>query len=660
MQGKTSVPGNRSPWRRIQDAAARDPTVTSIVLYAAVALAAFIAAYFAIYSLFATYDDEGTLLITLKAFVHGDALYKDVWSVYGPFYYELFGGFFKLFGVSVTTDSSRSIVIVLWVATSLLIGVGAQRITGRLSIGLAAMVSAFAALSILTNEPMHPEVLCVVLIAALILVVAAAGKRRGLATGAAAGVLLAFLVLTKVNLGVFAVAAFALAAVLTVEPLHRRGWLRTLVIVAFLAVPLVVLARDLKIGWVREFLLLEWFAAAAILVASRPLWPARGEDDEGMLRWILYAIGGFVVAAVVVLLIIVATGPSPSDVYDGVIKEAFGIRDVLTEALIFPANGTIDWGIAAIVAAALAARLRVFAGDAGKPSPVPGLLRAVAGLTILLTVAHIVPLGLSPSAGNPVVLPMVLAWVAAIPPAGRVETPHRRFLRLLLPLLALAESLQVYPVAGSQMDIAAFCFVPVGALCLGDSLVDLGAWSEARGGMAPANLKAAVAAIAIALPALFFLNVIALPGINNVYVYRSGQQLHLPGAELLHIPAAQGETYEQLVDLLHKNKCTTILGYPSINALYFWSGLEAPLPTLPNGWMYALNQAQQERAVAELKASPRPCAIRNEELAAPYLKGLPAPETPLVEYLQDNFKPAYEVGGFVFELPKPSATEAAG
>src|SRR5882757_4889067 len=135
MQGKTSAPGNRSLWRRIQDVATANPAVTAVVLYAVVTLAALIVAYLAIFSLFATYDDEGTLLITLKAFVHGDPLYKDVWSVYGPFYYELFGGFFSIFGLAVTTDAGRSIVIVLWVGTSLLFGIAAQRITGRLALG---------------------------------------------------------------------------------------------------------------------------------------------------------------------------------------------------------------------------------------------------------------------------------------------------------------------------------------------------------------------------------------------------------------------------------------------------------------------------------------------------------------------------------------------
>jgi hypothetical protein len=654
-QGKTSASGTHSSWRRIQDAAAADPTVTAIVLYTAVALLAFIAAYFGIFGKFAGYDDEGTLLITLKAFVHGDPLYKEIWSVYGPFYYELFGGFFKLFGITITTDASRSIVMVLWVGTSLLVGVTAQRLTGRLALGLTAMVAAFAVLFVLTAEPMHPQGLCAVLLAALVFVAVAGGRRRSLLTGAACGALLAALLLTKINLGIFAIAAFTLAAFLTVEPLHRRGWLRWLVMIAFLALPAVVLERDLDLAWVREFLLLEMFTAIAVLIASRPLWPAPREDDGGTMRWIVAAIGGFVVAFVAILLIIVATGPSISDVYDGIVKEAFGIRDVLTGVFPFPANAAVEWGIGSIVAAVLASRLRLGDKDAG-PSIWSGALRALAGLTILFSIASIAPLGLNPVVGNPVVPAMVLAWVAVIPPAGSSETPHRRFLRVLIPALAVAESLQVYPVPGSQMGIAAFSFAVVGAICLGDAWVDLRAWSAARGSSTLVNFGATAGVLAVALPALFVLNGIVLPGATSAYSYYEEAKLHLPGAELLHLPEEQGTAYEDLVRMLHEHNCSTFIGYPSVNALYFWSGLESVRPTLPNGWVYALNESQQEQALRELKASSHPCAISNEALAAMYLKGLPAPHKPLVNYVMHDFTPIEEVGGYVFEVPKPSAT----
>ncbi len=91
----------------------------------------------------------------------------------------------------------------------------------------------------------------------------------------------------------------------------------------------------------------------------------------------------------------------------------------------------VDWGVAAVAAAALVTRLRPLAGDVS--SVWPGLLRAIAGLAIWFSVSGIAPLGLNPSIGNPETLPMVLAWIAALPATGAAqERPYKRFLRVLL------------------------------------------------------------------------------------------------------------------------------------------------------------------------------------------------------------------------------------
>ena len=647
-------------WRKIQKVATAQPAATAIGLYAVVAIGAFLAAYFGIFSEFAPYDDEGTLLVTLKAFVHGDALYREIWSVYGPFYYELFGGFFKLFGLSVTTDASRTIVLVIWVGTSLIFGVTAQRLTGRLSLGLTTMIAAFSALGVLANEPMHPQGLCVLLLAGLAFF--AVGGLRGKIgwSGIAYGVLLAALLLTKINLGIFAIAATVVALAVSVEPIYRRGWLRMLLIGAFLVMPIAVLDRDLTQSWVRELILLEALAGIAVLVASRTIRPqpeTGGGDPDENTRWMAAAVLGFVVAFVAILLIVIVTGPSPSDIYQGMVKDALGIRNVLTSQFPFPPGAAIDWAIGAVVAAAIAASVRLARSEFA-PALWTGLLRALAGLTILCSVAKIVPVGLNPGAGDPVVVPMLLVWVAAIPPAGVVETPYKRFLRVLLPMVAIAETLQVYPVPGSQVGIASAFFVAVGALCLGDAWVDLSNWSEVRGGRVLGNFTTSVAVVAIALPAAFGLNAIVLPGMSGAVSYHELTRLKLPGAELMHLATAQIEEYEGLVELLHKNECSTFVGWPSVNSLYLWSGLEAPKPTIPNGWFYALTESQQRLAVEELKASPKPCAIVNEELAGSYLKGVAPPATPLVHYVKGNFEPIEILGPFTFELPKPSATAA--
>ena len=57
-----------------------DPTVLAVGLYAALALAMSAAAYLALFTQFAGYDDEGTLLVTLKAFANGHVLYRDIYS----------------------------------------------------------------------------------------------------------------------------------------------------------------------------------------------------------------------------------------------------------------------------------------------------------------------------------------------------------------------------------------------------------------------------------------------------------------------------------------------------------------------------------------------------------------------------------------------------
>jgi hypothetical protein len=649
-EGTTPAPKGASTWRRIRETVAANPGAAAIGLYAVVAIAATLVAYFDIFAEFAPYDDEGTLLVTVKAFVHGDALYRDVWSVYGPFYYELFGGLFSLTGQAVTTDASRTIVIVIWVATSLLFGLAAQRLTGRLALGVTAMIAAFSALTVLANEPMHPQGLCVLALGAFVLLAVSGPTRRIGLAGGVCGALLAALLLTKVNLGIFAVAAVVVAAAVTVEPIYRRRWLRWILVAAFLALPFFVLDRDFKLGWVRELLLLEVLAAAAVLIASRRLWPARGEGDGGTLRWLLAALAGFVLAFVAIIVAILLTGPSPTDVYNGMVKDALGIRDILTGAFPLPPGAGLDWAIGAVAAAALASRLRL--SSAEKPSLWPGLLRAGAGLVILLSVAHVVPVAFNPSSANPVVLPMLLAWVVAIPPAAVSEAPYRRFLRMLLPMLAIAETLQAYPVPGSQLGIAAVSFVPVGALCLADAVVELKAWGKAKGAPTLANLGVTLGVLTVALPAMFGLNVIVLPGASNAILYNEQTKLALPGAELMRLPASSVETYTRLVDLLHQHECTTLIGYPSVNSLYLWSQIEAPQPQIPNAWMYGLNDSQQQRVVDELRASPRPCVIRNEELAAPYLKGVAPPDAPLVDYVLNEFRPVATVGPFEFMLPK--------
>lgn len=640
--------GRRSAWRE----SLYDPALRAIALYALVAMGAAVAAYFALFTQFAPYDDEGTLLVTLKAFAHGGALYNDIYTPYGPFYYEVFGGLLSVTGAEVTTDLSRSTVLVLWIATALLGGLAAQRLSGRLALGVSAMIVGFGSLYALANEPMHPQILCVLLLAAFTLLAVAGPTRRVALAGGAAGALLAALTLTKLNLGVFAVVAVVFAAALTVGPLQRRRWLRWPVIAAFVAMPVVLTAQDFSLGWVRNLAALEVLAAVALAIAAWPSRPRQGtaERDRDAVRWLLAGAAGFAVAFLGIIAAILLDGSSLSRAFEGMVTEAMRVHDVnITE---FPQPGAaVDWALAGVAAAVLCVRLRS-SRPAGPPSVWPGLLRAAGGLAIWFTVARLAPFALSPSAGNPDSLPVALAWVAAIPPQGADETPYKRLLRVMLPALAIAETLQVYPVAGSQMSIAAFTFVAVGALCLTDAIASLRAWSEARGATDLLRLESALAVVAIFIAALFALDSIVRPAANGAVAYRDQKALPFAGAGYLRLSAEEAETYERLVGLLHEHRCTSFVGYPNIDSLYLWSGIEPPPPYAPGAWVNALDSERQQRVVDELRASPRPCLIRSDARAENWLRGAPPPDRPLARYALNGFRPVEQVGEFEFELPR--------
>jgi hypothetical protein len=624
--------------------------LAAAALYALVALACGVAAYLAIFSQFAPYDDEGTLLVTLRAFAGGDTLYADVYSVYGPFYYELFGGLFALTGLSVTTEVSRTIVIVVWVATSLLYGVAVQRLTSRLTLGAAATIVAFGALYVLIGEPMHPHGLCALLLGAFVLLAVRGPGRRPVWAGGAAGCLLAALLLTKVNLGAFAIVAVVLAAALTQGLPRRLRRLRWAAPAAFLALPVAILARDLSTTWVRELLAIEVLGAVALVLAARPLRPGRDGDADGPLarKWLGGGAIGFAAAFAGILVAIFVTGAGPADVYDGVVVEAVRVRDVL----VTPAPLSRFLVVAAALAALFAVPLGRRLATAG-PALWPVLLKAAAGVAIWAAVARELPDAFGVAARNPDALPLVLAWIAAMPPAGVDEPAFKRFLRVLLPALGVAGALQVYPVAGSQLGIAAVTFVPAGGLCLADSLFCLRRWSSARGEPAPRRSLWLASATSVALATAFAIVSIAQPAVDNARAYREQQALPFAAADRLHLPAADAATYARLVALLHRHRCTSFIGYPNVNSLYIWSGIDPPAQTPPGAWIEALDNRRQQRVVDALRASPRPCAIRSDSLAGLWLGGEPAPDAPLVRYVLDELEPVAQIGGFEFLTPKP-------
>src|SRR5262245_31603313 len=174
----------------------------AFLLFALATAAALAVGRVAMFAGFSPWDDEGYVLLTLKMYVGGRRLYDELYTQYGPAFYELLAPLFTILGVSFDHSVARWITLGTWLATSVLCGVGAFRITGRTLLGLCVQLLVFRALAVLCNEPLHPAALLSLLLGLLVGLIAPA-RRLGRAAAAFAGAALAIMLMVKINVGVF-------------------------------------------------------------------------------------------------------------------------------------------------------------------------------------------------------------------------------------------------------------------------------------------------------------------------------------------------------------------------------------------------------------------------------------------------------------------------
>jgi hypothetical protein len=624
--------------------------LTAGAVYAVVVVLGALTAYWAMFSQFAPIQDEGFFDYTLQLFVSGHPLYNAVWSAYGPFYYEVFGGLFALIGQAVTTDVGREIQLFIWLAASLGLGLTAHRLTGRLSIGVATLATSFALMTSLINEPMHPEALVCALLTASVIVVVFGLPRRPQLSLFTLGALAAALLLTKINVGGYEIISIAFAAVMAGPALVRYAVLRWGVIAAFVLVGPAVMASQLNTAPVRVYALLAVLSALALTFVSAPIRIEAPRSDESS-RWPQWLIAGFGTCLVVVLAIVFALGTSPGVLFNQIVVVPSRQPSIFSAPVVLGAN-VVWWSLAATGLAWTLRRIgRVTPGAAiAAPSLLDGLLRVLVGVAILLSLANEFPFVISPNA--PFALAMPLAWVAALP--SRRDGPGLipRLVKLLIPSLAILQSLLAYPVAGSQLTLGAILLTLCGAICLADGGSELVAFNRERPSADP-----------IAANALTALFVVLALGTTSEYivqpietyhdVYRANTPLEIDNATRLRLPAATAVDLETVVGALRAH-CRTVISLPGLYLFNVWTGLPSPSPITGAGsYWHTLTSAQQSTVLAAAKASPGLCAVRDDALAAMYGQGATPPRVPLVAFIEDDFKPLAVLGPYVVETRRP-------
>lgn len=591
------------------------------VAFAAVTVILAPVAYMSMFTGFHAYDDEGMFLVTLRDFLSGHPVLTPYAPFYGPFFFEVMGGLFKLLGLQPTPDNGRWVTLVVWLIGSAAGGLAALRLTRRLWIGLGAQLLTFIVLIGLANEPMSTYGLSSLL---LLGVTAAAAYRttRPRATALLIGASVGALCLIKVNVGALAAVAvgFAWAASL---PQHHRRLLLPAMAALIAAIPLALTASQLNRVSVLEFATLVALSAAAIGIATLAA-PAKPAPPPA--AW--WFAGGGAVVALACIGVALAGGSRLQDGWSALFL--FTIK--FSGAFTWPLN--INPFADAWAALALAGVLLLFVRrpSAAVPPLAAGLVRIGVGFCTWVSVL------LLPSSIFLLALP--LAWLATQAPESDVQNPVDPYCRLLLPTLAVLECLQAYPVAGTQLSLAALGLMPVAAITLNDGIRQLRMldmpqtrWVKAATWVGPATIVATVV-------------VLEVLGSLAMSDFSSATPLGLPGAVSTRVPAQQATQLRAVVSAVDRSNCSILLTYPGMNSFYLWTTDEGPVQTRFERWWLPLDRSQQQSIVDQLEKQPRVCLVKNQKLVDFWTNGWPAPSGPLVDFIKGNFVGAGTYGDY--------------
>ena len=566
-------------------------TIWAAVAIAVMVIAASRFAYVRIFSAFAPYDDEGYILQTVKSYLDGNPLYDVVYSQYGPAFYVLHWIMHAVVRVPLDHDGFRILTIGYWLAGIALASVIVYRITRSVPGAVLAGVLCFPHLAPIINEPGHPQ--GVLLVVVLLTCALVANTRRLLtARGAACcAALAAFAILVKVNVGVFLALGIAVPLAIA-SPLPRIVGLCAIATAA--ALPVLLMRVHLP-GLVTPYAVAVSAGVFAIGV-QMDRWPRGVYVDRRVLA--AFCFSGVAVTAGIVLVTILG-GTSLGALIRSVILDPSRFAGVFFLPAILP-RAAIGAGLTAL---ALSVTFRT---TAVARSPIArGILTAVR----LLAIVTVIP-GLQGGYDRQLAFLTPSLWLLLAPDVEM--TPATRFARGSLAFVSALQTLQAYPVAGSQVAFSAGLLVVCVVIAFDDGFRGLGErWITDARRMAVQGLVVA-AAVYLAWP------IASETETGWTRAYRRGYELRLPGAERVRLTRGEVARYQWLAGTA-ASSCRSLTTVPGLYSLNAWSGVSPPTHLNATAWLLLLDAKQQKDVWSSAIASPSSCVILNRSLSTNWL-----------------------------------------
>jgi hypothetical protein len=594
-------------------------------------------------------QDEGFLMITVQSFLEGHPLYDVVFTQYGPVYYFYEWLLHRALAVPLTHDATRFVCMFHWMIAAGLLGFAGARMTRSAAGGLFVFMQAVMHLAPLANEAGHPQEV-VAMLQALSLLVASrvehAGRGVQMAMLAMLGTSLFFI---KINVGVFFLLALFLPILFQQLECFRRGTLVWLLIASCAILPFMLMRRFIIYDWCRNYGLLvasTWIATSLIAKDS----DANG-SATGWRLWLLPA-GAAAVTTLAWLGIALLAGTSLHGLLDGIVLTPLRLADAAVWPVQVPTFGLLN------VAGSLVLAAFIFVNPSHPwRTHIVTLFKALFG-----TAVSIIFVGQSHAQ-----LKYLLPWIWLVLVTSPDQPQGEGFARMFLAFASIWQSLQAYPIAGTQVAIATL-FLPVaGVVCAADALRALRVPELVRSRIAAwptRRILLGQTAAAIAAVGLFVFGWCELLATRRHFA--SLRALDLPGSGLIRGDAETIDLYRSLAQYLEVN-CETFLTSPAMNSFYFWARKHPP--THLNATTLSILTAQQEeQLMTALKRSGKPLIVAiegtmtadedNKPVMVAESTGEPAPARtavplrPVMRALRDEFVEVHRIPPFRIYAPK--------
>jgi hypothetical protein len=623
---------------------ARGLRILGLAIASSVVLAiAVVYAYATAFSYFASYDDVGYAMITVRGFLEGHRLYLDVFTYYGPFYFFYEWFVHSVLTIPLTHDATTALCVVHWLIGSTILALAGFLLTRSLLVACLVFMQATLHLTPLAREPGHPQELVVLLLCAALAIGASARPPKRILLVLAA--ISAALLFTKINIGVFYGCSLLLllAGRAAFFKSHRVCFFVTLALSALL--PFLLMRPNLREGWALMF---SMQSCAAILATGAVAYVFGPAEKSGVVP-LLQAGCIFAACLGLFMLAVLLKGTSLPLMVDALVTQPAKLGTSFSIPL-RAEYGFLSAGLALVSAAVVIAfrerneRLRLLISTAKGVFGVIGTMAMVTDYNREL--CYLLP----------------WSWLVMVQvqnEGGKAQDASAgSFGRTFLCLLAIWQSLQAYPVAGTQAAIGTLLLPVIYAVCLHDAFKGLSHEDWARewlNRMAP-RTRALAQKLAFAGLLYLFTNEWCMPLASWRY-YMSVPPLGLKGAEHLRLPYEQAEPCRAVTQFLQAEG-DAFHTLPGFSSLYFWTG-KAPPTYLNTSERLVLNESQQKQVIAALKKAKHPLIVLHDE-------GAPIPESagPLGALIHQQCREIKRFGMFrILELepvPHPDQTQPAG